>query len=530
MSDPTMCRGKDADGHQCICMRSTDTHVVEGKVLCKNCGHIESAHPEPKPSTSAFVRGFRDAAKLGSTAGTSFKASKQEAEAETNQGLRKKRKSDVDTEPPIVKKSKATKPTPKKEGEVVKYGKLVFLTPGIVDGVLKEDAVPSAATLDLMGSAGLVVLSTPGKPLIMNTAWSCDRVNREIKKLLPDVIGYLEKKPYRGLPEDAPEIQKQLWMGLIRNKKHLSVALSDLPTGVELADRCKTRGVSTADRVLYLASKARVTQKRFQNWDTPPSDSESEDLGSDIDTVPSEDLVMTPRKPAPKKKKINQETAVKLEDDSDMKNAAKMRTRMSTGALKRGPSLFIPTSGDDPEEDTGSAGSSAQDVVVVSDDDDEFPPAPTLPPVTPPLSVIANLWKSPLRIDNPKSPSPAPSPQPSSPDRDPPSFYDEFPFGSPPTYITANPIATSSALPAASSSSYLSGGSSTVPAFSLSSTSTTPLTFSTPSLPSWASSSRLTDALPSNANTSVADVAPSAPRFKRMGKGRAGRDPWARTA
>ncbi|KAJ7836439.1 hypothetical protein B0H14DRAFT_2589655 [Mycena olivaceomarginata] len=60
MSDPTLCCGRDANGNQCICMRAKETYIEEetSRVLCKNCDHIESAHPEPKPSIGAFVKGF----------------------------------------------------------------------------------------------------------------------------------------------------------------------------------------------------------------------------------------------------------------------------------------------------------------------------------------------------------------------------------------------------------------------------------------------------------------------------------------
>lgn len=108
--DPTMCRGKDADGSQCICMRCTETHIVDNRALCVSCGHIESGHPvpePPRPKVGSFIRGFQDAGRLGITPG-SVKTSRADAEAETNAGLRKKRKSDTDTEPPSqpVKKAK----------------------------------------------------------------------------------------------------------------------------------------------------------------------------------------------------------------------------------------------------------------------------------------------------------------------------------------------------------------------------------------------------------------------------------------
>jgi hypothetical protein len=158
-----------------------------------------------------------------------------------------------------------------------------------------------------MRRAGLVILSTPSKPLLIDTAWNNDRVNSEIKKLLPEPIEFLKRHAYPGRDSDLPELQNQLWLGIIRQGKTLTLASDALPTGVELADHTKFLGRSAADRVLFLgmgstfvmvaqliratASKLKIPQRR---WDW--ADSGSEDLGSDIDTVKSEDIVMTPRK------------------------------------------------------------------------------------------------------------------------------------------------------------------------------------------------------------------------------------------
>jgi hypothetical protein len=49
--------------------------------------------------------------------------------------------------------------------------------------------------------------------------------------------------------------------------------------------------VMAAQLICATASKLKIPQRR---WDW--ADSESEDLGSDIDTVKSEDIFMTPRK------------------------------------------------------------------------------------------------------------------------------------------------------------------------------------------------------------------------------------------
>ncbi|KAF8155224.1 hypothetical protein K438DRAFT_2026493 [Mycena galopus ATCC 62051] len=422
MSDPTLCRAKGPDGDQCVCMRAKDTYFDEDtkRTLCQSCGHIESAHPEPKPSVGSFVRGFRDAGKLAASNSLSVKASHKEAEAETSTGLRpKKRKSTTDTEPGSSKKpnkGKAKEKTPKIEGENVKYGKLVFLVCGISeDGTLRNPRVPSAPDMDKMRKSGLVILSTPDHPLFVNTGWNNADTKAHIKKLAPDPIAFLERHPYHGDSGESREIRDQPWLGVIKQGKNLTLAADSLPSGVELADHCRVLGRTAADRVLYLVSKNRIPTKR---WDW--ADSESEELGSEIDPVPSEDIIMTPRKPRPAPKKKIKVKAEPIdpssgEDDSDMKKAAKMRTRLSTGTLTH-KSVVIPGSSDGFEDSTvAAAGSSANpDVVVVSDDDDTLlPPASTLGSTT---------W----------DPTPSTLFDPPSPNQDPPTFYDDFAYHFPP--------------------------------------------------------------------------------------------------
>ncbi|KAJ7084088.1 hypothetical protein C8R44DRAFT_894234 [Mycena epipterygia] len=446
MSDPTLCRGKDADGNQCICMRCKETYVDDTThhVLCTNCGHIESAHPEPKPSVGTFIKSFRDAAKVAPTS-ISAKVSLEDAEAETSAGLRtKKRKSaasnSTDTEPPSKKASKGGKGKAKEKtrGEIVKYGKL--------DGDLRNPKIPSVEELGKMRHAGMVVLSTPDQPLSIDTNWSCKDARAQIKDLLPKAIDFLDRHPFSRDRGESSEIRKQVWLACVKTGKHLVLSGDPLPAGVELADHCKSLGRPISDRVLYLVSKTKIPERR---WDW--ADSESEDLGSEIDPTPSEDIIHVPRKPVkprPKVKpepnlKIKSEPGVKIEDnednESDMRKAAKNRTRLSTGTIKRKP-LFIPGSSDGFEEpDAG------QPAIVISDDDDLTPPpAPTL------ASMISTSGLSTWTLA-PQSPSSAPQ----SPNKDPPSFYDDFP-----TEWPSPPDHTAYTLPFTGSSSFARGSSS----------------------------------------------------------------------
>ncbi|KAJ7435449.1 hypothetical protein FB451DRAFT_1418184 [Mycena latifolia] len=446
MSDPTMCRGKDSDGNQCICIRCSETETVKGKLLCKSCGHIESAHPEPKASVGSIIRGFRDAGKLGSSSGgSSVKASNEEAVAETSAGLRKKRKSDTDTEPPAgSKKPKAGKD---------------------VDGALRQSKVPKAEVLEQMRSAGLVVLNSPKTPLVINTGWDCDDMKKEIAKLLPKPMEWLERQEYPGDPNDPTEIQEQLWLGVKREGKNLTVGMDALPTGVVLGHHCNVRGSSASNRILYLASKVKIPEKNYLNWDASESEPESEDLGSDIETVLSEDIIMSPPKPVLKKKKGKSKIKVEpgydeeSQQESDMRKAAKMRTRISTGTITYKP-LFIPGSSDGPDPEPQDAPSKSGEVLIVSDDEDFPPPAPTLAPSPP--SVIASAWKSPLQIHQSLSPDA----------EDSPSFFADFDYGlNEADYSSIINTTASSSSGASSSSSVPIASSSTPPSWAVPSSS-----------------------------------------------------------
>ncbi|KAJ7500568.1 hypothetical protein B0H11DRAFT_2275799 [Mycena galericulata] len=508
MSDPTMCRGRDTDGNQCICMRCTATHVVDDKVICKSCGHIESAHPEPRTSVDSVLNRYRDAGRL---IGSSTKASKEEAEAETNAGLRKRQRSQTDTEPPS-KRSKADKGKEKEKsnGKLVEYGKLVFLTGGVSEsGLLLQTKVPSPQYQNELRGAGLVVLSSPDSQLAINTAWSNRRVNQEVKRWVPDAISYLERQRYAGNPGDSPEVKKQLWLACTRDGKQLMLAGDSLPTGVELADHVKTRGTAKSDRVLYLVSKAKISSHRYLNWKDPESEMEIDELGSDVDSVPSEDIEV--QKPAPKKHKGKARAAVKQEiiDDTDMKQAAKKRTgvaggtRLSTGTVKwNNAADMMPKS--TPEDIPESAGG---EVLVVSDSDEEFPPAPGLGGSPAPVSAIAGAFSPPLNIP-PTHVSPIQSQSPEA--DDPPTFFDDFDldsFVSVPTSSLFLPVAQSSSSTLGSTTGASSSGST----------------------PVWATTSDAGSSSGVGGDTSTevsSATVGQRPRFRRMGKGRADRNPW----
>ncbi|KAJ7475371.1 hypothetical protein B0H11DRAFT_2235681 [Mycena galericulata] len=419
MSDPTLCRGVDADGKQCICLRAKDTYVdPDNRTRCTNCDHIESAHPEERPSATSFVKGFRDAAKLGSFS-SSVKASQAEAEAETSAGLRPKKR------------------------EIVKYGKAICL-PGSLysDGTLRRVKLPPPQELEEMRAAGLVVWSAPSRPLSLDTAWDNGETNAEMARLFPKATAFVAHQQSRfASPNDPPE-KKQLWLAAIVYRQSVTLASDPFPTAAELANHCKVLGRPVTDRVVYIVPKNKIPEHRWKNWDQVDSD----DLGSEVDTVPSEDLIVTPRKSVHRKKlKIKAEPGLDADSDgqeSDMRKAAKMRTRLSSGAIKK-KALFIPGSSDVEGEPQAGPSGSSKDIVEVSDDDEELFPF-----------ALAGSGRSPLRT---KSPSPAPSlPHPHHP-FNPPSFYDDFSIHSPPPPPQTSSSSIFGGPPIASSSTSMTG-------------------------------------------------------------------------
>ncbi|KAJ7795620.1 hypothetical protein B0H14DRAFT_2918680 [Mycena olivaceomarginata] len=345
--------------------------------------------------------------------------------------------------------------------------------------------------METMRQRGLVILSTPDKPLFLNTSWSNKKLNAKFKQLLPGPIGFCEKHPYAGDTDASPEIREQVWMGCIKQGRNLSIAGDVLPTGVEIADHCKIPGRSPSDRVVYLVSKVRIPKPRW-SWE---EQSDSEDLGSDIETVPSEDLVRTPRKPLRKGKgKVKSEPKIKSEpdpeaeeDEPDMRKAAKMRTPPQYRNFEKAKPLFIPGS-DEPEPEAGPSGSSSHAVVVVSDDEDlRLPPLP---------------WEVPTRI---KSPSPAPSFAPLSPNEDPPTFFDDFHYSpSPPAAADTGAPGPHHRFSSAAFSAW-AGAPLIANNGAEASSSLFPAPAPNPSV---------------SASASASNPAPAASRFKKMGRGR----------
>ncbi|KAJ7799902.1 hypothetical protein B0H14DRAFT_2616609 [Mycena olivaceomarginata] len=206
-------------------------------------------------------------------------------------GLKKKRKSDTDTEPPQPGKkmkgkeresyhnpedNKPSKPKPETtEGEDFAFGKWVLLPCGLRDGELQKTKLPPQQEMEAMQRGGQAALHQ--HPPDRLTAF-----NREVQRRFPEVIRYLERK----LPKGIERIPSQLWFGVIKIKQSSTVTLAgdDLPNGASLADHCKAGSASSkkhADRVLYIASvsrKIKIPKERYNSWDSPGTEAESEEL------------------------------------------------------------------------------------------------------------------------------------------------------------------------------------------------------------------------------------------------------------
>ncbi|KAJ7171528.1 hypothetical protein C8R46DRAFT_1217091 [Mycena filopes] len=477
MSDPTLCRFSDAAGVQCICMRVDETYVADNKrTLCCNCGHIASAHPQAPASVTSLLRGFRDAGKLGtpSSSSSTAKASREEAEAER---VAPQQKTQIQWLPggDRSQEGQAKPEVPKPEGKNVKYGKAVLITCGVLGGSLRNSKAPIPDEIVKMRAANLAVLSTPSSPLVINTSWTNDQVLQELRRLFPEAMRYVEKRHRADV---------QLVYGVTFYKGTITVTGDTHPTGNELASYCKIPGRSADERVLFVATRTKIPK---HHWDW--QDSESEDLGTDIETVPSEDIVRPKPKPAYKGKgkgKAKADASSASEDgETDMRKAARARTRLSTGALERKPALFIPGS-DDAElaedADAGPAGA-----IVVSDDDEAYlPPAPPLP------------WKtSPLNL---RSPSPAAPISPGS--EEPIMSFEDFQY-----YYPLSPPSTAASAPVINDTS--TSSSSTSNPAPVPSTST-----------SMMASPAITAPAPVPAEASTATPVVRKHRFQKMGPGR----------
>lgn len=165
------CGGTSSDGQPCPCRRCVPvTNLDENApVICRDCRHIESAHPavllpqlEAPTGVAAVMARYKGLAKVAgprATSSTALKATQADAQAETNSGLKRKM-GDVDTGGPGKNKKLKGKgkgkasparlqsiestlmllqkkeETQHDEGEKVQVGTIVMLPHGLVGSTL----------------------------------------------------------------------------------------------------------------------------------------------------------------------------------------------------------------------------------------------------------------------------------------------------------------------------------------------------------------------------------------------------------
>ncbi|KAJ7831056.1 hypothetical protein B0H14DRAFT_2805750, partial [Mycena olivaceomarginata] len=208
-----------------------------------------------------------------------------------------------------------------------------------------------------MRQSKLAVASTPAQRLILGADWSTETYTKYLAKLFPDAFRYIGSHPYAGDASASSAVQAQKWLAVIKTNQSVHLSGEEYPDGTEVSLCCKRRGIRSSDIILFIATKIPIPPMRYSNWDLE-LESEAPDAGevSDYDMLDTDDQE-TPRKPSAKAKGKGKARArsispvVKLEkgeaaaslekaetseeDTSDMKKAAKMRTRLDTQSIKR---------------------------------------------------------------------------------------------------------------------------------------------------------------------------------------------------
>ncbi|KAJ7020131.1 hypothetical protein C8F04DRAFT_1275489 [Mycena alexandri] len=405
MADYTLCLGEQPDGRQCICRRYTPkpNQPEDGPDICKNCNHMASSHPLPTPSapTTRFsvadiVKDFRDAGKVQKApAKTSeLKASSSVAHAETSEGLRKKRKSDTDTEPQVTHKKnkkdvklKAPVDTDKK----VSVG-TVILKP---EGLLSEDkrfklAHPlqiDAAYIDRLCSVGLGKMVKPGEALNFYRQWSPEEVTDWLRILFPEALKWLEAHPYQPEADESNAVKDQVWRLCIKTRSGLSLSHEPFPSGVEMSNACVAPGRSAAQRLLVFTSKREIPEERYNDWEAESDDELSAESSNDvlsIDGSPKKFYFKSTPKIVIKKEAVAAALAPAPPTVALAPAAStKMATRLATGTIEK-KTVYVPD----------------------SDDEDYFPSSVSSSPVAPPLAAATQPAAQ---------PAPAAAPQPAQP-------------------------------------------------------------------------------------------------------------------
>ncbi|KAJ7675512.1 hypothetical protein B0H17DRAFT_1140140 [Mycena rosella] len=528
--DPTRCVGRAADGTQCICKHCSQKSVVNGRTICDNCGHIESAHPEPQIGAGSLIRQFRDAGRLSITSKSSTplspKATAEQAQTETNSNLReKKRKPATDTEPPSKKRAKHKESTKQPKRENIEVGHVAALVYGMNGSpgnpTLKQTKAPNKKDINFMVQHGLAKRATPDHPIIFNTSWDTERCTRFFRTLLPHLFSHLDSHPPKADPTASLAVQEQQWLAVIKTNQSVSLSGEELPTGADLAFNCKTRGIGISDRILYIATKIKVSSDRYVDWDIE-SDSEGPEAEENLDMLDDSDA--SPQKPTAKSRgKAKAEASGTLEKNKIVGGQNAYKARYKDHQMEHGNTVHIPHSSNDERPDH----------IEVSDDDEaELPHASAL---------LASAQPSSSKISSSQASPDLPSfgalNQSFSPEH---SIFteDDFDFASLPPSPPGNSSGWASTSSGASTSSQMAATS--LPSFasyallrwSVSSTATPSMPASAPPIPPAAPTPAPlpTPIISTSTSGAAGGSLRPAPFFKRGGKSKGVSNPWKQSS
>ncbi|KAF8126451.1 hypothetical protein K438DRAFT_1790467 [Mycena galopus ATCC 62051] len=296
----TFCAGTGPDGNRCICRR----HVPKAKKdvdnpdICKNCNHIESAHPvasTPRLDISSYVKDLRDAGKVkaGPSSTSQLKATVSDAEAETSAGLRPKKwkvdsTSKTDTEPglPASKKAKGKTRAVSTSGKPVQVQRLIFVPDGlytVTDQTQNSKGNLNRTTLspeyiDHLLEFCFAKLSQPSEPLVFHQGDSNAQICDIVKAHFRRPIEWLETHPYKPERNAGLDVQRQLWRLCIKTQRTIGLSYDPFPNGAKLHNRS-----------LIIVSKQRIPEERYRDWDAPEPVTGSSDYELSTDDSESDD-------------------------------------------------------------------------------------------------------------------------------------------------------------------------------------------------------------------------------------------------
>ncbi|KAJ7459196.1 hypothetical protein B0H11DRAFT_1924515 [Mycena galericulata] len=353
------CAGTGPDGKCCICRQCVlkATKEPDDTDICKNCLHMESAHPSaaaPRMNMTTFVNDLHTAGKVqaGPSSTLQLKSTLSEAEAETAGGLHPKPKrkfnqigSRTDSEPESSRKKSRTevekaepKPVP------VPVQKIAFLPDGTTGSGNLNHHKLTATYFDLLLSCGLAKLSTPEDPLIFCKDWTNAELRTWIKGHFSEAIRFLETHPYAADADKSDAVRRQLWHLCIKSGHKLSVSYEPLPTGANMMNICAPPGRTITQRILIISSQHRIPATRYMDWE---GESETNGISDYVFSEEEEDELEMPQGKA--KAKVLAES--RRPKAAGSRTPAARATRLATGAIIWNKDMLVHNVDSDEDQD-----------------------------------------------------------------------------------------------------------------------------------------------------------------------------------